>query len=160
MSNRARANARYAFFKDQMRKQSEGSDVGTAKWRKKHGFRVDEVGAMRRKYRREVMASGDGSVVPTPVSAEDHRVRRTRHTSRAALGTAFDVKQVGTRLKRIMDETAILAAANPGDKQAEATAMAARDGYVDHLDMVARMDFAATLPTTAPAGAESFSQVV
>ena len=79
-----RSNARYAFFKDQMRKQTAGSDVGTAKWRKKHGFRVDEVAAMRRKYRREVLASGDGSVVPTPVRADGHRNRRTRYTDRPA----------------------------------------------------------------------------
>lgn len=160
MSTKARSNARYAFFKDQMRKQGVTSNVGTAKWRKKHSFRVDEVAAMRQKYRREVMAAGEG-VVPTPVrDDEGFRNRRTRYTKRANPGTEFDLKQIGTRLKRHMDEAEILHQDSPEDKQAEARARVARRAYMHHLDHVADLEFAATLPTAAPVSVEEFQKVV
>lgn len=160
MTRYARSNARYAFFKQEMRNQDRTSDVGTKKWRKKHGYRADEVRAMRQKYRREVLASGDGSVVPTPVWAEGYRNRRTRRTRTAAAGEKFDRKQVGTRLKRTMLEKEALYLANPEDVRAELEFSIAQDEYAGHLMAEARYKIAEKVPAPAALLVETFDKVI
>ena len=58
-----------------------------------------------------------------------------------------------------MDESEALHLGNPGDKQAEATARAARRAYARPPGHVADLEFAATLPTAVPVRAETFTAV-
>jgi hypothetical protein len=158
MSRRIRANARYAFYKSEMRNQP--NRVGTRGWRKKNGLTTDQVARMRQKYRAEVLLSGDGSVVPTPVRSEGFTNHRTTTVVRHAKGHAVDMKTIGTKLKRSMLEFKALVLSNPTDLRAQALYANAQDEYQDHLRRMSRDRFAMTLPTTVPALTETFTKVV